>query len=246
MCLNGLYTERGISARDGFASELFRIEPEFAVRVETSLGIAGVLLEPASVVAKAWEQIERIGRRAAAWRPRTALITGAGPVGMLAALMGVQRGLEVHVFDRVVDGPKPTVVQALGAVYHGGSLDEFDVKPDIVVECTGASSVIFDIVNRTGHLGVVCLAGISSGGRKIAVDVGLVNRTLVLENDAIFGSVNANRRHYEAAASALGAANPSWLSRLITRRVSLDSWQQAFTRMPDDIKVVLDFTSQLR
>jgi threonine dehydrogenase-like Zn-dependent dehydrogenase len=50
-----------------------------------------VLLEPASVVAKAWEHLEWIGRRAH-WQPRRVLVTGAGPVGLLAALMGVQRG----------------------------------------------------------------------------------------------------------------------------------------------------------
>ena len=43
----------------------------------------GVLLEPTSVVAKAWEHIERIGHRGAAWHPRVALITGAGPIGLL-------------------------------------------------------------------------------------------------------------------------------------------------------------------
>ncbi len=39
----------------------------------------------------------------------------------------------------------------------------------------------------------------------ITVDAGALNRDLVLENDVVFGSVNANRRHYEAAAEALAA-----------------------------------------
>jgi threonine dehydrogenase-like Zn-dependent dehydrogenase len=241
MCGNGRYTERGIKARDGFGSATFRVEAAFAVRVAPGLGIAGVLLEPASVLAKAWEQIERIGRRAAVWEPRTALVAGAGPVGLLAALMGVQRGLDVHVFDRVTDGPKPAIVRDLGATYHGGSLDRLDVVPDVVVECTGASAVIFDVMDCTGPGGIVCLTGISSGGRTIAVDLGLVNRTMVLENDAMFGSVNANRRHYEAAAAALAAADVEWLRRLITRRVPLSRWPAAFRREPDDVKVVLDF-----
>ena len=99
MCRNGRYTERGIKERHGFGSEYFRIEPEFSVKVDPALGEAGVLLEPTSVVAKAWDHTERIGQRARSWNPKTLLVTGAGPVGLLAALMGAQRGLEVHVLD---------------------------------------------------------------------------------------------------------------------------------------------------
>ena len=65
MCRNGRYTERGIKERDGYCSDRYRIEPEFAVKVDPELGLLGVLLEPTSVVAKAWEHVERIGRRAA-------------------------------------------------------------------------------------------------------------------------------------------------------------------------------------
>ena len=64
MCRNGQYTERGIKELHGFGAERWRIEPDFAVKVDPALGHLGVLLEPASVVAKAWEHIERIGRRA--------------------------------------------------------------------------------------------------------------------------------------------------------------------------------------
>lgn len=242
MCNNGMYTERGIKEEDGFASDFFRLAPGFAVPVDPALGIAGVLLEPASVLAKAWEHIERIGRRTDAWQARTALITGAGPVGLLAALMGVQRGLEVHVFDRVTEGPKPGLVRDLGATYWAGALDDLRLEPDIVLECTGASSVVFDAVNRTARGGIVCLTGISSGSRGIEVDVGLVNRKIVLENDAIFGSVNANRRHYELAAQALARADRAWLERLITRRVPIERWPEALERGPRDVKVVIDFT----
>jgi glucose 1-dehydrogenase len=103
MCRNDRYTEHGIKELDGFAVERFRMSPEFLVRVEPRLGHLGVLLEPTSVVAKAWEQIERIGARAH-WHPKRVLVTGAGPIGLLSALLGVLRGLEVHVLDRAVDG----------------------------------------------------------------------------------------------------------------------------------------------
>ena len=85
------------------------------------------------------------------------------------------------------------------------------------------------------------IAGLSSGGRGLAFDVGAFNRTLVLENHIVFGSVNSNRHHYQKAAEVLAQADPNWLSRLITRRVPLDCWHQAFSRNNDDIKVVIDF-----
>lgn len=243
MCRNGQYTERGIKERDGFASERIRIEPAFTVRVDPALGMLGVLLEPASVVAKAWDHAERIGRRSAAWNPRTALVTGAGPIGLLATLLGRQRGLDVHVYDRVTGGPKPDLVRDAGAVYHGGDLSALgDLHPDVIIECTGATPVIADIVTRSDASGVVCLAGVSSGGHRISLDLGDVNARLVLENDAIFGSVNANRRHYDLAAAALAKADRDWLSRLITRRVPVAAFHDALSRQPDDVKVVIEFT----
>ena len=117
MCSNGRYTERGIKLVDGFMSDRWRIEPEYAVKVDTSLGLLGVLLEPTTVVAKAWEHVANIGRRSF-WDPSTVFVVGAGPIGLLAALIGVQYGGDVHVLDRATSGPKPALVEALGATYH--------------------------------------------------------------------------------------------------------------------------------
>lgn len=240
MCRNGQYTERGIKQRNGYGSEQFRVEHDFVVKLDPALDKLGVLLEPTSVVAKAWEQVERIGQRGAAWQPRVALITGAGPVGLLAALLGKQRGYDVHVLDRVERGAKPKLVRDLGATYHAGDFGK--LEPDIVIECTGAASVVLDVLNRNAPEGVVCLAGVSSGGHKLQFDIGALNRAMVLENDVIFGSVNANRRHYRAAADALAKANKDWLGRLISRRVPLDCWHEAFEQRADDVKTVLDFS----
>jgi len=241
MCRNGLYTERGIKERNGYAGERFRIEPQFVVRIDRALGLDGVLLEPASVVAKAWEQVERIGSRSSTWQPSIVLVTGAGPIGLLAALMGTQRGHEIHVFDRVREGVKPELVQALGATYHAGSLDK--LAPDLVIECTGATPVILDALDRLAPDGIICLAGVSSGDHVIDFDLGRLNRSMVLENTVLFGTVNANREHYVAAAEALARADRAWLGRVISRRVPLDRWHEAFVRQPDDVKVVIEFGS---
>jgi threonine dehydrogenase-like Zn-dependent dehydrogenase len=240
-CRNGEYTERGIKQRHGYGSERWRVEPEFAVRVDPSLADVGVLLEPTSVVAKAWEQIERIGARAC-FDGHRVLVTGAGPIGLLAALLAVQRGYEVHVVDRVTDGPKPDLVRRLGATYHSGAAAEAG-EVDIVVEATGAGQVVLDVMGGTARNGIVCLTGVSPAGRTIDFDVGDMNRSMVLENDVVFGSVNANRRHYEAAADALARADLDWLRALITRRVPLERWHEALERRPDDVKVVVALDS---
>ncbi|MBI1798746.1 MAG: glucose 1-dehydrogenase [Candidatus Eisenbacteria bacterium] len=242
MCRNGRYTERGIKQRDGFASERFRIRAEHAVRVDARLGLPGVLMEPASVVAKAWEHVERIGARAR-WTPRRVLVTGAGPIGLLAALLATQRQFEVHVLDRATEGPKPQLVRDLGARYHAGTVAEAGNRPDIVIECTGVASLVLDVLERGAPGSIVCLAGVSSGGHALPIDLGALNRDMVLENQVVFGSVNANRRHYQQAATALAAANPAWLARLITRRVPLDRWTDALTRRPDDVKPVIEFAT---
>jgi threonine dehydrogenase-like Zn-dependent dehydrogenase len=240
MCRNGHYTERGIKELDGYASEAWTVPADYAVRLDPRLAEVGMLMEPTSVVAKAWEQVERIGSRA--WfEPHSALVTGAGPIGLLAALLGVQRGLDVHVLDQVLDGPKPDLVADLGATYHCGDLAQAvtQARPDVIVEATGVGRLVFDAIGAVGSYGIVCLTGVSPMGRSLTIDAGTLNRELVLENSVVVGSVNANLRHYAAAAAALADADVSWLARLISRRVPLERFAEAFASEPDDVKVVL-------
>jgi threonine dehydrogenase-like Zn-dependent dehydrogenase len=240
MCRNGQYTERGIKQIDGFLSERWRIEPEYAMKLDPSLGLLGVLLEPTTVVAKAWEQVAAIGQRAF-WEPRTVLVTGAGPIGLLAALLGRQRGLEVHVLDRIESGPKPDLVRALGATYHTVGALDVGFEPDVIVECTGVGQVIADAVQAVGAGGIVCLTGVGSGGRTVGLATADVASEMVLGNNAVVGSVNANKRHWYKAGEALARADRSWLQRLISRRARPEAFASALRREPDDIKVVVQF-----
>ncbi len=240
MCRNGQYTERGIKEIDGFMSERWRIEPEYAMKVDNSLGLLGVLLEPTTVVTKAWEQVSAIGQRAF-WEPRQVLVTGAGPIGLLAALLGVQRGLDVHVLDRAESGPKPDLVCALGATYHSGTVLGIGFHPDVIIECTGAGSVISDSIQEVASGGIICLTGVGSGGRKTGSTTADIAAEVVLKNNAVVGSVNANKRHWYKAGEALARADRSWLARLITRRESPEDFRRALQRTPEDIKVIIQF-----
>jgi glucose 1-dehydrogenase len=212
------------------------VEPDFAVPILPRLGELGVLLEPASVLAKAWGQVDQTSRRAFFLRGR-ALVTGAGPIGLMACLLGAQRGYEMHVVDLARAGPKRDLVEDLGARYHSG--DAADVDVDVVIECTGLGAAGRQLASG----GIMCLTGIMNLGPTLDVDATTLNRNMVLHNQVLFGTVNAGRRHWEQAAGALAAADPGWLGALITRRVPLTSWTDALDRQPEDIKVVVDLTA---
>jgi threonine dehydrogenase-like Zn-dependent dehydrogenase len=241
MCRNGQYTERGIKQIHGYMSERWRIEPEYAMKIDPALGILGVLLEPATVVTKAWEHTLAVGRRAF-WEPRTALVTGAGPIGLLAALLGKQLGFEIHVLDRIQSGLKPELVRALGAAYHSSRVADIGFEPDIVMECTGAGQVISEAISCVAASGVVCLTGVGHGGSLPTMPMADIASSAVLKNNVVIGSVNANKRHWYKAAEALARADRDWLARMITGRECPEDFAKALGRGPQQIKVVIQFT----
>jgi glucose 1-dehydrogenase len=241
MCRNGEYTERGIKEIDGYASELWTVEADYAVKLDPALEEVGVLMEPTTILAKAWDHIDKIGNRAY-FAPERALVTGGGTIGLLAALLAKQRGLEVHVLERVEEGPKPALVRDLGGIYHTSDVETIarEAPPDVIIEATGAHQLVFEVMSHNAPAGIVCLTGVTPVGRSVTVDAGQLNRNIVLENDVVFGSVNANLRHYELAAEALASADRGWLERLITRRVPLANFEEALDSRDDDVKVVLE------
>ena len=111
----------------------------------------------------------------------------------------------------------------------------------MVIECTGAAAIVAGLLARPARNSILCLLGIG-GPKALEFDVGKFNAASVLDNRVVFGSVNANREHYDGAAGALQRADPKFLSRLISRRVPLARWAEALERQPGDIKVVIDFT----
>jgi threonine dehydrogenase-like Zn-dependent dehydrogenase len=242
MCRTDSFSERGIVRRHGYGSERWRVEPDFAVPILPRLGGLGVLLEPASVLAKAWDQVDQISRRAFFLRGR-ALVAGAGPIGLMACLLGAQRGYEMHVVDLAHAGPKRDLVEDLGGRYHAGDAADIDVDVDVVIECTGLGSVGHSAAQRLASGGIMCLTGIMNLDPALDVDATTLNRNMVLHNQVLFGTVNAGRRHWAQAAEALAAADPRWLAGLITRQVPLTSWTEALDRHPEDIKVVVDLTA---
>ena len=240
MCRNGQYTERGIKEIDGFMSERWRVEPEYVVKIDPSLGMLGVLLEPTTVVTKAWEQVRMVGQRAF-WEPRTVLVTGAGPIGLLAALIGKQVGLEVHVLDRIESGAKPELVRALGATYHAGTLAGIGFQPDVIIECTGVGQVIADSIQTVAPGGVVCLTGV--GTRRAHRAVSPRPTWHPASSSTTMSWSGASTR-----TSDIGTRRRScWHARTVrgwrasSRGVSLRRSSRGRCTQPEDIKVVIQF-----
>ena len=159
----------------------------------------------------------------------------------VAALVGKQHGLEVHVLDRVESGTKRELVRALGATYHTGTVARVGFEPDVIVECTGVGQLIPDSIQAVAPGGVVCLTGVGSGGRTVALPTADVASNVVLRTNVVVGSVNANKRYWYRAGQVLARADPAWLARLITRRETPEEFMHALHRQPDDIKVVIQF-----
>lgn len=249
MCLNGRYTERGIKGAHGFLSERYAEDPYYLIALPEPLAPIGFLLEPLSIVEKAVEQIRRIQSRLI-WSPRRALVLGAGTIGTLATLVLRLEGLDVHLYSRGDGGRGRQVAEVASARFISADEQKLDhalareIGPiDIVVEATGYGPLAFEAMDVVGPNGVVCLAGVSGGNRTLVIDASHLNLEMVLENKLVFGTVNANRRHFESGVLRMAAIEARWpglLGRMITRRVPLAEFSAADLEQPADLKVVVD------
>jgi threonine dehydrogenase-like Zn-dependent dehydrogenase len=253
MCSNGQYTERGIKGLHGFMSEYYVEVPEYIVKLPPALADIGVLIEPLTVVEKGVIQSEEIQRRMT-WSPKEAIVTGAGPIGLMATLLLRSRGYDVYTLDIVEhDSLRAQIVKACGAEYVKGD-EEPLVKLadriggiDLIVEATAVASLVFDAIDAVGPNGVVCLTGVSAGARQLEIPADKLNLEMVLDNKVVFGTVNANRRYFTAAVEDLTKFEELWpglCERIITRRVPVESFEEALVpREGLDVKSTVSFRS---
>lgn len=248
MCRTGHYSEHGIARADGFMRTLANVAADAAVAVPASLRSVAVLTEPLTIVEKAVMEAYEVQHRLP-WQPARALVTGAGPVGLLAALVLRSRDLEVYVLDREPEtSVKARLVGRAGGRYLRTDADGLHAQAptggfDIAIEATGFAPLLFACLDVLAPDGILVLTGVSGGHRRVEVDAAAVNKQVVLENQAILGSVNAARLHYEQAVKDLLAFErrfPGLTGELVTARHPLAAFRAAMDKGPDDVKSVVE------
>ncbi len=260
MCCTGDYKERGIDGLDGYQTEYVVDKEQYVVRVLPELEPLGVLSEPLSVAEKAIDesvlvQTARLPDAPATpdWlHGRRCLVAGLGPIGLLAALALRLRGAEVYGLDIVdEDTARPQWLAHIGGQYIDGrqvpadKVDDTLGPMDLILESTGVASLEFNLLDALATDGVYVLTGIPGGDRPLEVPGAELIRQLVLGNQAMLGSVNAARGHFQMAVDDLADGHLRWgdhMEKLITHRHPYTDFETALTHHPDDeIKTVIEW-----
>ena len=250
-CTTGEYIEHGIKQLNGFMTEYVVDQAQFLIPLPAELRAIGVLLEPLTVGEKAIEQALRILRRlpfppgqldrdhsAADWGVGLrALVAGSGPISMLGAMILRAHGAEVTVIDRSDDDNLTTkLIHKIGAKHLNGAniategLDDQLGQVDLIFEATGAAGFSFNLIDALGVNGVYVFTGIPGGDKTETVPAASLMRQLVLNNQAIFGSVNASQQNFVQGVADLGRFRTLWgdaVDSLITGRVALEQFMDA-------------------
>jgi len=253
MCSSGRYTERGIMRRHGFMAEYYAESPQFLHRIPPEIGDVAVLLEPTSVVEKGIDHAFLIQRRVQVWKPALGLALGAGPIGLLGAAVMRVRGLRTVVVGREAPTDlRAQIAQQLGAEYVSAANRSLaDIarqigEPDLILEATGSSQVVFDAMQILNRNAVLCLLSVTSGDRTLPVPANLINQRVVLGNQVIFGSVNANPRHFAMGVKDLAAIEQTWpgvLQRMLTSPIPWQDHKTWFDSRGAGIKATLEISA---
>ena len=251
MCSSGQYTERGIMRRHGFMAQYYVEQPAFLNKIPKAIRDFAVLLEPMSVVEKGIDHAFLLQQRLE-WKPKTGLVLGGGPIGLLAAAVMRARGLDTHVVGREAETDyRAQLAKKLGAKYHSvANKTLFDVKKemppiDIAIEATGVASVAFDGMQILGRNGVLCLLSVTGGSKTAEQPIEKINQQLVLGNQVVFGSVNANPRHFAMGVKDFTTIEKKWpgvLKQLITTQLPWNQFNNWFGQRGSGIKTTLEIS----
>jgi threonine dehydrogenase-like Zn-dependent dehydrogenase len=248
MCLTGHFKERGIDGLDGFLSAYYTEVPDFLVKVPDDLKEIAVLLEPFSIVEKGIFQTFKLQERMH-WNPEKVLVLGAGSIGLLAALICRLRGFTVFLLARKeLEGIRSEIISETGMAYLRDDISIVEMGAryggmDIIFEATGFSPLAFHFLPGLHANGCMCLLGIPVGSHKMTMNASQLSLKMVLGNQVLFGSVNANRKYFETGLKDMQKIEdryPGLLKKMITRRIKMAGFKKAFEPFPDHIKTVIE------
>src|SRR2546425_180186 len=169
MCLWGKYTERGIGGLHGYCAERYAERPEYLFAVPEKIAEAAVLLEPLTISEKGWRHTIAAQLRMSFWEPKRALVTGAGPVGILAAILLRLRGLDVTVVERTEKPERRALLAGIGATYAATSVTPLVELAgprghvDIALEATGSAQVAEALTHDPTQIKTVVEIGVDGG-----------------------------------------------------------------------------------
>jgi threonine dehydrogenase-like Zn-dependent dehydrogenase len=253
MCTSGQYTERGIMRRHGYMAQYYVESPQFLHRIPKAIRDVAVLLEPMSVVEKGIDHSFLLQRRMKKWVPRLGVVIGPGPVGLLGAAALRIRGMRTVVIGRSdASEPKAKLAVALGCEYvsSAGKTMQDVMKqigdPDIILEATGSAQVVFDAMQTIGPSGVLCLLSVTGGDTVKPEPIDVINQQLVLGNRVVFGSVNANARHFDSGVKDLvkiDKKSPGVLQKMLNQPIAWENHAEWFKGRGSSIKATLEISA---
>ena len=232
-CYTGDFTERGINQFHGFMTGFVVDHQDYVCPVPQDLRDIAVLTEPLTIAEKGLRQVLDVQDRLP-WgtKGHRAVVLGAGPVGLLGAMALRVRGFETWVYSREApDDPRVRIVEAMGARYvssaerNAAQLASQVGNIDLVYEATGVSSVSFDVLGVLGLNGICVFTGIPGHNAPAPTDTDALMRSIVLKNQIVVGTVNANRPAFENAIADLGEFRrqfPEAIAGLISKRWKME------------------------
>lgn len=261
-CFTGDYAERGIKSLHGFMTETVVDDERYMHVVPRALRDVGILVEPLTIAEKALIQVNQVQERLP-WicgidpskrrqSCHRAVVLGAGPVGLLGTMALLTAGFETYVYAREPVGhAKSLLCEAIGARYFSSSdssleqLAERVGNVDLVYEATGAASVAFEMLRYLGTNAIYVFTGVPGRKAPIELDADTIMRRLVLNNQLVFGTVNAGHEAFEAAVRDLSAFVEQWpaaVRALITARQPAEAFRDLLVGPSQGIKNVITFT----
>ncbi|HSH93881.1 MAG TPA: glucose 1-dehydrogenase [Roseimicrobium sp.] len=261
-CSTGNYIERGIKSLHGYMAEYYVEDEQFLNFVPQDLRDVAVMTEPLTIAEKGLQQVWQVQKRLP-WASSIpgkppghglkAVVLGAGPIGILGTMALLVRGFDTYVYSRSkAPNVKSDLVNSLGAKY----ISSLEVTPaqlaeqvgniDLVYEAVGGSRVSFDVMEVLGVNGIFVFTGIPAPGKKIEIDGEQLMRNIVLKNQAIVGTVNADRESFQNAIADLGEFKRRWpkqLESMITGRFAPDHYLDLLVGKNTGIKNVIRFAN---
>ncbi len=260
-CSTGEFTERGIKEAHGYLAELVVEQKTYLHKIPAALRSVGVLIEPLTIAEKAFRQVWDVQERLpwAAPQPshsgvgekhgHDALVLGAGPVGILGAMLLVSLGFDTYVYSREpTDGVKAAIVEAAGAHYISAADHDVADLPrlvddiDLVYEACGATGLAFGVLQLLAPNAVFVFTGVPGRKAPIEIDAAELMRNLVLKNQIVFGTVNAGPFAFENAIKDLERfleTAPKAVEGLITGRYPLEAYADLLSGNVHGIKNVV-------